>query len=105
MGLMKGIFMNQSKKKPRTFKPEFKLNIVLEAFATGNFAGTAAKHGIHISQINNWKKQLLVSGAEIFKSSRVKKSHQQSQLDELKRIIGDLTIENQILKKTAELLS
>jgi hypothetical protein len=54
------------RKSPRTHSAEFKLNVVLEAYANGNFSDTAARHGIHITQINNWKRQLLTRGKEIF---------------------------------------
>jgi len=45
-------------KKQRKFTPEFKLNAVLESYATGNASATAARHNLHITQLNNWKKQL-----------------------------------------------
>jgi transposase-like protein len=54
------------RKNPRTHSAEFKLNVVLETDAKGNFSDTAARYGIHITQINNWKRQLLTRGKETF---------------------------------------
>ena len=63
-----------SRKKPKQFSPEFKLNVILEGYATGNFSEVEAKHGIHMTQISNWKKQLLRQGSDIFKRKNDQKS-------------------------------
>ena len=51
-----------TKKTKKKFSNEFKLNVVLEGYATGNFSQVSARHGVHISQIARWKQQLLQSG-------------------------------------------
>jgi len=92
------------RKSPRTHSAEFKLNVVLEAYANGNFSDTAARHGIHITQINNWKRQLLTRGKEIFEYGQASRSTEQRKIDQMERTIGRLALQNDILKKTQELL-
>lgn len=92
-------------KTPRKFSEEFKFNIVLESFISGDMAATAARHNIHVSQLNNWRKQLKAEGPKLFTFRRGKGSEAQRQLDQLEKIIGRLTIENQILKKTQEMIT
>lgn len=93
------------RKKPRKFKPEFKLNVVLESYATGNAAATAERNGIHVSQLNQWKRQLLTQGAKVFLPKNKNKSEYQRKIEQLEKIVGRLTIQNEILKKTEELLA
>lgn len=62
--------MNSGKRKQRKFSPEFKLNVVLEGYATGNWSATAERHGLHITQVRVWKKQLLKDGAKTFLPKR-----------------------------------
>ena len=94
------------KKETRAkFTPEFKLNAVLEGYASGNFSSTAARHGFHMTQINNWKKQLLSQGSVAFQTYSVRKTDDQRKIEELEKALGRLAFENTILKKTEELLS
>ena len=92
-------------KKQRKFSPEFKLNVVLEGYATNNWSATAERHNLHITQVRVWKKQLLTDGAKAFLPKRHKLSVEQRKIDQLEKIIGRVTIENELLKKTQELLS
>jgi len=91
-------------KSPRRFTEDFKFNVVLESFISGDCAATAARNGINISQLNNWRKQLKTEGPKLFTFRKGKGSDSDRQLDQLERIIGRLTIENQILKKTQEMI-
>ena len=56
--------MSKAKTKKK-FTDEFKLNVVLEGYATGNFSQVSARHGVHMSQIARWKQQLLQSSKAI----------------------------------------
>jgi transposase-like protein len=96
--------MNRSKKQ-RKFSPEFKLNVVLEGYATGNWSATAERHGLHITQVRVWKKQLLTDGARTFLPKRKRMTTEQKKIDQLEKIIGRITIENELLKKTQEILA
>lgn len=96
---------NGNGKSPRKFSPEFKFNVVLESFITGNSAATASRHGIHITQLNAWKRLLKSKGADMFNLKNDKDYRYQQTVDQLEKIIGRITIENEILKKTQEMIS
>ena len=91
----------KSKKK---FTDEFKLNIVLEGYATGNFSQVSARHGVHMSQIARWKQQLLKSSNAIYGMGTSNRSEEQIKIDQMEKTIGRLALENDILKKTQELI-
>lgn len=91
-------------KHVRKFSEDFKFNVVLESFITGDVAGTAARHNIHVSLVNNWRKQLKNEGPKLFAYRKKYGSQDQKNIDQLEKIIGRITIENQILKKTQEMI-
>ena len=78
-----------------------KVKVALEAIKGEKTASEiTSTYGIHISQVNNWKKQALESIPEAFSSKRKKKeSSQQELLAELYKQIGQLKVENDFLKK------
>jgi putative transposase len=82
-------------RKRRNFNPPFKAKVALEAIKGHRTIGElAAKHKLHATQINLWKKQLLDSG---------KKSKQadtnEPQTAELYEQIGRLKVKLEWLKK------
>lgn len=91
-------------RSPRKFSPEFKFNVVLESFITGNAAGTAARHSIHTTQLNAWRRLLKQKGTGVFNLKNDKDHEYNRKLDQLEKIIGRITIENEILKKTQEMI-
>lgn len=91
-------------KSPRKFSEDYKFNVVLESFITGNLAATAARHNIHVTLLNNWRKQLKNEGPKLFAFRKGSANQEQRMIDTLEKIIGRLTIENQILKKTQEMI-
>ena len=78
---------------------------MLESYATGNASATAARHNLHITQLNNWKKQLLKEGEKAFLPARSRKNEDERKIEEYEKVIGRLTVQNEILKKTKELLT
>ena len=92
----------KSKKK---FTNEFKLNVVLEGYASGNFTSTSARHGVHMTQIARWKQQLLDKGGRAFQAVDGARNESQLKIEQMEKTIGRLALENDILKKTQELLS
>jgi len=91
-------------KTNKKFTNEFKLNVVLEGYATGNFSQVSARHGVHMSQIVRWKQQLLQSGNIVYGSRTSNRSEEQIKIDQMEKTIGRLALENDILKKTQELI-
>ena len=91
-------------KKKQKFTNEFKLNVVIEGYATGNFSQVSARHGVHMTQIAKWKQQLLGSGNAVYGSKKSNRSEEQIKIDQMEKTIGRLALENDILKKTQELI-
>lgn len=59
--------------------------------------------GVHQSQYYRWKSLFIEGGVEALKNNgklTSKEVHLIREIEELKQIIGDLTIENRLLKKT-----
>lgn len=79
-----------------------KVKVALEAIkGEKTTSEITSNYGIHISQINNWKKQALDSIPDAFSGKRKKHdTHQQELIDELYKQIGQLKVENDFLKKT-----
>ena len=87
------------------FTPEQKIRIVLESIKTN--IGTAElcrKHNVRPTTFQAWREQFLDAGkarlthhgnADSAKASK-------REIDNLKRIIGELTVANDVLKKTLE---
>ena len=81
-----------------------KVKVALEAIK-GEKTGSeiTSQYGIHLSQVNTWKKQALESLPEVFSGKRKKREDdQQELLDELYKQIGQLKVENDFLKKNFE---
>ena len=95
--------MSKGKAKQK-FTNEFKLNVVIEGYATGNFSQVSARHGVHMTQIAKWKQQLLGSGDAVYGSKKSNRSEEQVKIDQMEKTLGRLALENDILKKTQELI-
>lgn len=99
--------------KPRkTYTPEFKLRVVLESMQRDTTQEEVCKRfGISSSMLHRWKKEFQENAISIFYEKRDPKQKAQSQgyapgesPDDLKKIIGELTVQNEILKKVSGLL-
>jgi transposase len=87
-------------KSRKNYSNEFKFQVVLETFMPGiTVEKVCRKHGIHSTQINQWRKVFKQNGHLAFSSLVIPKTKPENDPKQLKEIIGDLTIENQILKK------
>lgn len=85
---------------------EQKVAIVLEGIKSSNVAELCHQNGASQAQLYRWRETFLEAGKKALSSAYEgnKKKQVQTQISELERIIGRLTIENQILKKTEELM-
>jgi len=90
------------KKKLRNHTIEFKAKVALEAIR-GNLtiSEISNKFSIHSTQINRWKQQAL-AGVKMSFNGKQKKAELDIQklTDNLYRQIGQLTCENEFLKKS-----
>src|SRR3989338_7008629 len=103
--------MNDTEKR-RQFTSEFKLQVVLESIQRDTtIEAVSRKYGIVSSVINRWRREFKSRAVDVFADKRDPKGkakaygYQPGQSpDELKRIIGELTVQNEILKKVPGLL-
>jgi len=78
---------------------KFKFSVALDAAKeVKTLNELSSQHGIHAVQVSQWKKQLLEGGESLFTPRRKNTSHQKK-FDELHRILGELTVERDWLKK------
>ena len=90
----------------RQFTAEFKTKIVLELLREEKQIGElAAENDLSPNQLRNWKKEFLENAAKVFSESkqekdiRAKERAMDDERNELMAKVGQLTIENDWLKK------
>jgi transposase len=90
-----------STKKPRNHTSDFKAKVALEAIRGDlTLNEISKKYGVHATQINRWKQQALGGIKSSFNGKQQKAENDTRQLtDDLYRQIGQLTCENEFLKK------
>lgn len=90
--------------------PQEKLNVVMESFNQNiTLNEICEKYGVHLTQLNKWRKQFKEEAASIFTDKRIPRNKNRmfpagQSPDDLKKIIGELTVQNEILKKVQGLL-
>jgi transposase len=97
----------------KQYTPEFKLRVVLESLQRETtLEAVRTKFGVTNSMIHRWRQEFQAKAADIFVDKRDPKQKAQAQgyapgesPDELKKIIGELTVQNEILKKVPGLLA
>lgn len=82
-----------------------KVKVALEAIkGEKSTSEIISRYGIHVTQVNTWKKQALDIIPDAFSSKRKKHNDEQEELiDELYKQIGQLRVENEFLKKNIKL--
>jgi len=82
---------------------QFKFQMALEAVKNDQTINQlASEHGVHPSQVSQWKRQLLDEGATIFSTSAAQHLRQAEAMQaELYEQIGRLQMELEWLKKKA----
>lgn len=84
--------------KRREFTKEFKLQVVAEVDAGKPQAQVAREHQVTANTIAKWRKQLRQYKEHAF-SGRGKAYTDEARISELERMVGRLTMENDLLKK------
>ena len=80
--------------------PTFKLKVALEAVKDEKqIKEIARNYEIHPKQVTEWRDRLLESAGTIFETKFNKENRQEKKEEQLLRKIGQLTIENDWLKK------
>jgi transposase-like protein len=91
--------------KRRKFTPEFKAKVVL-AILTGNksTAEVCREYQLREQLIGRWKNEFIENAAMIFENGNLAAAPEQERIADLERMVGRLTMENEILKKASLLL-
>lgn len=85
--------------KQRKFNPRLKFQIIVEAIRGGRAQTEVARqYSVHPQLLINWKKQFFEKGPSIFEGEG-KKDNSEKKIENLEKIIGQQTIEIQLLKK------
>lgn len=96
-----------------TYTSEFKIKVVMESFQRDmTIEAVKRKYGLNGNVVHRWRNEFKEKAARIFEDKRSPKARAKAQSyepgespEDLKKIIGDLTIQNEILKKAQKLLS
>ena len=89
-----------AKRKRRTFTPEFKTEVVLEALrGETSQAEVCRRHNLSEDQLSKWKQQFLENAATVFASSDKQSSEAAERIAHLEQLVGRLTVALDIQKK------
>jgi len=94
----------------KQYTPEFKLKVVLESLQRETtLEEVRKKFGVTNSMIHRWRQEFQAKAVDIFVDKRNPQHKAQGYApgespDDLKKIIGELTVQNEILKKVQGLL-
>ncbi len=86
----------------RKFTSKFKTKVVLEAIKESqSLIEMAMKYELAPTQISKWKKEFLAGAEQVFGGGqKSKRSESETERDELFKVIGELKVENDYLKKS-----
>ncbi len=85
-------------KKRKHYSSDFKVKVALAAIrGDETVPQLAARHGLHPTQINSWKRYLIDHVAELFAQGTGAKKDFTSSVNDLHRVIGQLTVERDFL--------
>ena len=82
----------------RKFSAEFKLRAVRQVEAGASTAAVARRYEIHPTLLTKWRHQLRQDPERAFRGHR-NGSDEDARIGELERMMGWLTMENELLKK------
>ncbi len=91
--------------KYNQYTPDFKMKVALEATQSGNgVSDIAGKYQVHHRQVLDWKKRLLDNAELIFERKAKEEDQANKREEELLKKVGQLSMENDWLKKKLEKL-
>ena len=87
-------------KKRKQYSPQFKSKVSPAALRNDEtIAELAKRYEVHPTMISAWKKELLEGATSIFAKGQKVSKKTETQVDELHRQIGKLTVENDFLSR------
>jgi len=91
--------------KASRFTPEEKFNIILESLrGDRSISEICREYGIAQSVFYHWRDKFTQGAKQSLGGGSGKGNKNEAELNQLKQVIGELTVENKILKKTQKLL-
>jgi len=88
----------------RTFRPEFKAKVVLECISGVKSVSEACReYQLSPVLVGKWRTEFIENAAAIFEKNH-KGTESQNQIADLERLVGRLTLENDMLKKASSIL-
>ena len=94
------------KRKRRTFTPEFKAEVILEALrGETSQAELCRRHSLSEDQLSKWKQQFLENAASAFGSRDNASEDAAERIAHLEQLVGKLTVALDIHKKAKAWLS
>ena len=95
-----------AKRKRRTFTPEFKAEVVLEALnVETSQAELCRRHNITAAQLAQWKQQFLENAASLFESGDKPSDASAKRIAALEQLVGRLSQAVDIQKKALDLIA
>jgi len=89
--------------KRRTHSRAFKLEVVQAAASSPTLKEVARRYGVHPNLVSNWCRAFEEDPANAFTSTK-RASNNEGRIAELERMVGQLTMENALLKKVSAAL-
>ena len=86
--------------KRRTFSADFKTRVAGDAMREADtLKVVAARHGVHPSQVKQWRERFEAAGREGFRDSAKQEADQAATIKELHAKIGELTMERDFFQE------
>ena len=90
-----------AKRKRRTFTPEFKTEVVLEALCgESSQAELCRRHNLSEDQLSKWKQQFIENAASVFAATNKQSGEAAERIAHLEHLVGRLPVALDIEKKT-----
>ena len=87
----------------RTFSPAFKAKVVLECISGEKSISEACReYQLSPILVSKWRTEFIENSAAIFERNR-KGGEEQNRIADLERLVGRLTLENEMLKKASSI--
>ncbi|MDZ7363906.1 MAG: transposase [candidate division KSB1 bacterium] len=91
-------------KPKRHFSAEFKAKVILEVISGAKPAAEVCReHNIKPQLLSQWKSYFLENAVHLFDGAE-RRSEAQARVEELERVLGQKTLEVEILKKASNIL-
>lgn len=88
----------------RYFTKEFKVSVIRENESGRSISELSRKYNIHPTMICRWKRHYRKGPRHSFPEGNNSHSNPDARIAELERLVGQLTMENNVLKKALEKL-